>query len=119
MKSHKPLVIAILLSAALLVTSSLPGRPLAGLTGSGGTALAADLSVIVRLTVERVRALDCVDETLGIACGSGADFYAVVQIDDQEFDNKPANDLFEDQDDITPNWEFSKPINVARGSIPL
>jgi hypothetical protein len=40
-----------------------------------------------------------------------------VEIDGQEFDNK-ANDIGDDSD-ITPNWEFSKAVDVARGTIPV
>ena len=81
----------------------------------------AQVNVVVRVTIERVLALDCVDE-LEPGCDpiyGEADFYAVVWIDGTEYDNKPANDPWEQQDDISPNWQFSLPVDVARGSIPV
>lgn len=79
----------------------------------------AALDVNVRVTIERIRALD--DFGLPPLFPEAADFYAVVDIDGEEFDNKntPGQDANEDDDDISPNWEFTKAIDVSTGSIPL
>jgi hypothetical protein len=74
----------------------------------------AAIDVSVRVTIERIRALD------GFGA-EDADFYAVVNIDGNEFDNKdsPSQDANEDDDDISPNWEFARSVDASRGSIPL
>ncbi|HEV8404496.1 MAG TPA: hypothetical protein VGQ13_01190 [Nitrososphaera sp.] len=79
------------------------------------TALALDVDVSV--TIHRITALDDHDE--GPDLNGGADFYAVVTIDGQEFDNKdsPDQDAFEGNNDITPDWEFTKPVDASLGSI--
>ena len=86
--------------------------------------------VNVRVTIEQIEALDCVDEVHApdgteIRCRSDADLYAVVRIDDEEFTQCggpgsacPAASTFDDNV-VTPNWEFSKPIDLSRGSIPI
>lgn len=75
-------------------------------------------NVTIRLVIERVQAQQCFDKTLGIACGSGADFYAVVKLaDDPEIQTA----YIGDQDDISPdNWQFSTIVDFAtRPSIPI
>jgi hypothetical protein len=81
-------------------------------------------TVNVRVTIEQIEALDCVDESGGI-CRSKADLYAVVTIDDEEFTqcgppgySCVASANF-DSDSVSPNWEVSKPIDLSRGSIPV
>jgi hypothetical protein len=89
-------------------------RVLAGcllLLGASGAGVAHAIDVKVRVTIERVRALTDFEG------GGEADFYAVVTIDGQEFENK--DDAIDDDDDISPNWEFSRSVDVARGSIPV
>lgn len=78
---------------------------------------AAPYSDTVRVTIQRVDALSCFDPTLGVACGSGADFYPQVTIDGQEFGNDSLQ--IEDTDHITPNWQFSKQVDLSRGRIPV
>jgi hypothetical protein len=71
------------------------------------------------VTIERVQETACVDDGW-IGCGL-ADFYAVVTILDEEFDNEdtPETDRFEDTDNIYPNWEFSKTVDASLGSVPV
>ncbi|MEQ1559267.1 MAG: hypothetical protein ABL933_10090 [Methyloglobulus sp.] len=69
------------------------------------------LDVVARVTIERVRALKDFDGPF-----DEATFFAIVQIDGQEFENE---DEAIDQDDIHPNWEFSKPVDASKGSIPV
>jgi hypothetical protein len=57
----------------------------------------------ITLTIERVKALDCLDE-IGLLCGSDADFYAEVGIGDAAF----TTGVELDDDDITPGWKFRK-----------
>lgn len=80
------------------------------------TAFAAD--VTVRVTVERIRALDNFGTDV---FPEDADFYAVITINGEEFDNKntPSQDAHEDDNDITPNWEFSKSVDSAAGNVPV
>lgn len=76
---------------------------------------ASQVSVTVRVTVERLEALDSLDEP------GDADFYAVVTIDGEEFNNEdtPETEALEDEDIINPNWEFSKTVDVSVGAIPV
>ena len=46
-----------------------------------------------------------------------ADFYAIVNINGREENNKDSN--ISDQDDISPNWQFSRPVDTALGSVPV
>lgn len=69
--------------------------------------------VKVKTIIERVRGLDNMEGPFG----GDPDFYAVVSVDGQEFDNK-ANAI-EDNNDIRPNWEFSKTVDFNKGSIPI
>lgn len=79
------------------------------------TVRSADLFLNVKVTVERLRALDSLEEP------GDADFYAVVTINGTEFDNKdtPEQDALEDDDDISPNWQFSQSVNLNEGTIPV
>jgi hypothetical protein len=76
----------------------------------------------VTVIIERVKALDCVDEIwtpFGSYCppGSGkADFYAEVTIDNQL---QPRTGWISDDDDISPNWWFRKTISPAAQAIPI
>ena len=72
---------------------------------------AAAVDVTVRVTIERIRALDNFGSDV---FPEDADFYAVVNVDGFEFDNKnsPEQDANEDDDDISPNWEFSRAIDA-------
>lgn len=79
---------------------------------------AAAVDVELRVTIDRIRALD----NFGTATfPEAADFYAVVTIDGNEFDNKdsPSQDALEDRDDISPGWEFSESVDASRGSVPV
>lgn len=79
---------------------------------------ATAVPLTVRVTLERIRALD---DFGGFGTPEDADFYGVVNIDGQEFDNKntPDQDAKENQDDISPNWEFSRQIDSSRAKIPI
>jgi hypothetical protein len=71
--------------------------------------------VTVRVTIERIRALDDFE-------GGGAeDFYACVTIGGVETCNEdtPSSDAFEDMEDISPNWEFSRQVDSSPGSIAV
>lgn len=74
---------------------------------------AAELNV--RVTIERIR------EIRGFGLGDSPDFYAVVSIDGEAFDNKntPEQDEQEGDDDITPNWEFTRAVDDSGGTIPV
>lgn len=88
------------------------------LTAVVGVRPVAALDVTVKVTIERIRALDNFGTDV---FPEDADFYAVVNIDGVEFDNKntPSQDANEDDNDISPNWEFSRAIDVSRGTIPV
>lgn len=72
------------------------------------------LPVKLTLTIERIKGLDCIDFAF-IGCGD-PEFYSRVMIDNQELDNR-ANYI--EGEDISPNWEFSKLVDLSKGSIPL
>lgn len=78
-----------------------------------------DPAVTVQVTIERIRALN--DDMDPNPFGTPADFYAVVNIDGTEFDNKntPEQDANEDDDDISPNWQFTRSVPLSRGTVPL
>ncbi len=72
--------------------------------------------VVVRVTIERVRALDCMDgpgEPGDWLCDE-ADFYAQVNLHDVE-QRTPSVE----SDDTRPNWEVSARLPLDLGSIPL
>lgn len=100
-----------------------PWVPVALAIGIAATAVvalpqpASAVPMTVRVTIERIRALEGFE---GFPGGS-ADFYAVVTIDGQEFDNEdtPDSDNQEDDDDISPNWEFSRAVDHSRGTVPV
>ncbi len=68
--------------------------------------------VTVRVTIERVRAQDCLDDTLWWC--DEADFYAVVNIPDQE-----ARTPSIESDDIRPDWEISARVALSLVRVPL
>ena len=74
----------------------------------------------VRLLIERINETECVDDGL-FRCGSGADFYAVITMLDETFDNEdtPESERWSDTDDIRPNWEFSKRVSSELPTIPV
>jgi hypothetical protein len=80
-----------------------------------GVEPAAAAELDVRVTVERVR------EVTGFGFGDTPDFYAVVSIDGETFDNKntPEQDEQEGDDDITPNWQFTRAVDDSAGTIPI
>ncbi len=90
----------VLLAACFLITF------LASPVGSISKAASAQApQVTVRVTIERVRALNCFDNEIPFACAGDPDFYAVVTIDGEEF---PKTEEISDESDISPNWEFSR-----------
>ncbi|MCS7158705.1 MAG: hypothetical protein N0A16_13410 [Blastocatellia bacterium] len=70
----------------------------------------AEPFVTVRVVIERLE---------GEEFGENPDFYAVITIDGEALNNKAENDRWEDKYNISPNWEFSKRVDLARGSIPI
>ena len=84
------------------------------------TAEAAQAAYPVKLkvTVERVKALDCVDEdeVLG-GCGSEADFFGRIFFDTQEALDTEA-DVDDDDNEITPDdWSAEKQFNLEDGKV--
>jgi hypothetical protein len=78
------------------------------LTATPAEALAVD----VRVTISQVDALDSFEEP------GDADFYAVTTIDGTERTSDQCQ--FEDDDHITPNWEFKKEgIDLSEGSVTV
>ena len=70
------------------------------------------LTVDVRVTISQVDALDSFEEP------GDADFYAVTTIDGTERTSDQCQ--FEDDDHITPNWEFKKEgIDLSAGSVTV
>ena len=97
----------------LLVTATFVGATTSYAAG-------VPFDVTVRVTIQRVIELGCLDGPVIFgACTGNPDFYAVVTIDGTEFDNKDDNDATANDDDITPNWEFSKAVDIGRGAVPL
>lgn len=74
---------------------------------------------ILVVTIERVVALSDFDRTCTpFGCiGSAADFYAIVNLDGKESSSKDS--YVSDQDDISPNWRFSKAVDLSKASIPV
>jgi len=68
--------------------------------------------LMVRVTINRVLGLDGIDWP-----GSDPDFYAIVNIDGTEFDNKPF--AIDDDNDISPNWQFFTIVDSTRISAPV
>jgi hypothetical protein len=87
---------------------------LAAVMFGGATAppAAADPLVTVRVTIQRVRALDDFEG------GGSEDFFACVTIGGVETCNEdtPSTEALEDMEDISPNWEFSRQVDAALGS---
>src|SRR5262249_8477172 len=77
---------------------------------------------VVLVTIERVKALSDFDPgvcapIVGCVGRTDADFYAIVNINGREENNKDSN--ISDQDDISPNWQFSRPVDAALGSVQV
>jgi hypothetical protein len=91
------LVVAFLTCAGLVVIMTPPAS--------------AEPNVKVSVTLQRIRALASSEEGL---CGT-LDWYAKVWINGQEFNNEdsPSQDELEGNADISPDWEFSKEVDVA------
>jgi len=74
--------------------------------------------VSIKVTLERIRALDGFE---GFP-GGDADFYACVKIAGIEQCNEdtPAQEENEDDDDISPGWEFSnREVDSGAGTVPI
>jgi hypothetical protein len=74
----------------------------------------AQVFVDVAVTIERIRTLDCIDP-IPFGCDD-PDLYAVITIDGTELDFK---DQQIEDDDISPNWQFVRSIDLTRGSVPV
>ena len=73
---------------------------------------------VLRVTVERVVALSVFDPVCLPFCfeGSGADFYAVVNLDGRE----EQSNVIDDQDDISPNnWIFPTVVDLTKPSLSV
>ena len=75
--------------------------------------------VKLKLTIERVKALDCIDEdeVLG-GCGSDPDFYTHSYFDGEEvLDTESVVD--DDNGNITPNWSAERTVELERGKVAV
>jgi len=71
---------------------------------------ASALALDVRVTIKQVDALDSLEEP------GDADFYGIVTIDGTERQSDQCQ--FEDDDHITPNWEFKKEnVDLSAGTV--
>ena len=98
--ASRSLNVLMLVMIVMGIVSFLPGQ----------RASADSHPLIVKITIETVTALDDVE---GLGCGE-ADFYAKSWIDG---DYLGQSATVEDDDDIQPNWEFSKIVDSTAGSI--
>ena len=95
---------------------------LATLVGAMATAQAAQAAYPVKLkvTIERIKALDCTDEdeVLG-GCGSDPDFYARMYYDGTEvLDTEDRVD--DDNKEITPSdWSAEKSVDLEQGRVSV
>jgi hypothetical protein len=71
----------------------------------------------VRVVIERIQGLDCMDET-PFGCGSAPDFYAFISIDGAEI-RTPSRGSIGDKSNIQPGWEHSWEVDPAKGTIPI
>lgn len=76
----------------------------------------ADAGFLV-VTIERVIARSDFDPGVFGIGGSGADFYAVVTIDGREETTRDS--AIGDKNDISPNWKFSKAVDLSRNFVPI
>lgn len=75
--------------------------------------------VKLKLTIERVKALDCIDEdeVLG-GCGSAPDFYTHTYFDGEEvLDTEDSVD--DDEGEITPDWKAERSVDLERGKVAV
>ena len=77
---------------------------------------------VLQATIERIVSLSDFDRTctdvplLGRVCvGSAADFYAIVTIDGHQ----ETSGVFDDQDDISPNWKFHKVVDLSKSPLSV
>ncbi|MGQ0601187.1 MAG: hypothetical protein ACT4QE_05765, partial [Anaerolineales bacterium] len=72
--------------------------------------------VTVKVTIQRIKGLDCFEELL-FGCHSAPDFYAKIRIDNVlVFTSRTWNN----DSDISPNWVGTRLVtNLARASIPV
>jgi hypothetical protein len=80
--------------------------------------------VNVHVVVDRIHAYGCwgtwIDPWIGpsfCAAPEDPDFYAIVTIDDREFNNY--DQRIEDNGDISPSWDFSTEVDPSKSVIPL
>lgn len=69
----------------------------------------------LKLTIERVRALDCIDEdeVLG-GCGSALDTHTYVD-GEEVLDTEGSVD--DDEAEITPDWVAERSVDLERGKV--
>jgi len=82
-------------------------------------ASAAASFVTVRVTVDKISALDCFEGTVPFTdlCAGAADFYAIVSIDGHEQKLGPIKD--DNNADPPSNWLFDQSVDVERGRVPV
>src|SRR5690349_10293312 len=98
----------VLVAAAAVVAAALAASPAAAAPGL----------VTVRVTIDKVDAIDCFEGTFLGACLGAADFYAIVGIDGTEL---PRTGAIDDQNNADPNpdWVFEQQVDVTHGTIPV
>jgi uncharacterized repeat protein (TIGR01451 family) len=101
-----------------LLTLSASAALLVPAFGAPPPAVAVPGLVTVRVTIDKVSAIDCFEGTIAGECMGRADFYAVVTIDGAEL---PQSETIDDENnaDPSPDWVFERAIDIARGTIPV
>jgi uncharacterized repeat protein (TIGR01451 family) len=108
-------VLPLLLALAVAVPAAL-----VALVATPRAASAAPQNVTVRVTVDKISAIDCFEGTdpLFGNCLGAADFYAIVTVDGNEL---PRQGPIADQNnaDPDPDWVFDRSVDVTRGRVPV
>ncbi|MCU0505847.1 MAG: DUF11 domain-containing protein, partial [Chloroflexi bacterium] len=100
--------------AALSASAAL----LAMALGTPAPAAADPRPVTVRITIEKVNAIDCFEGETVAGCSGEADFYAVVSIDGVELAQSETIDD-ENNADPDPDWVFERVVDAGRGTVPV
>jgi hypothetical protein len=74
----------------------------------------------IEVILERLTTLECVDDVLWW-CGSSADYYGRIGIDGVEQSNngRSESNQFDNQDDASTYWRFTRWVNLNRTTIPI
>jgi PKD repeat protein len=107
-------MIAIVVSFSVGVSAAVPlalmyetEMPLLGPQGNG----ASEVRVVV--TIKSLEELGKLDHA------SHPDFYAVVGINETQYNNKPDNEFWEEKDFIRPGWEFFRMVNASNDNVHI